>query len=519
MKKAGLSLLLILCLAANSVAQEMRPPQGTYKMATAVDSMLSWNCYPTYSTYVALMDSFQHRYPQFCKIDTILSATPNGHAILAAHLTSNVAQDNDRPQFLYTSTMHGDEVVGYYCMLRLIDFLLSNYEIDEAANWILQNVDLWICPNENPDGTYYSGDDKLGNSPTSRRYNAHSQDLNRSYPGPYTTVLNYEPEVKAMMDFADSHRFTMAANLHGGSELVNYPWDSWNSDEKRHADDAWWAYVSRNYADSAQHYGANDYFTDEDEGVTNGGDWYVVTGSRQDYMNYFKHCRELTVELSSNKAPGSNNVDKYWQANKSSFLNYIKEVKNGFYGSVYDAVTLQPIAGAKIWVNGHDSLNSEAYSFAGNTNYYRPIRGGFYEVVFSAENYCPDTVQITTFDGTGVMLDVALSPYPCQAIDIPGPIDTVPTPPVDTLDVVAAEILPSIKLYPNPTQAEVVVTLPENSNGTVFYQWLDVFGKVLGEGILRKNEEKLSMSSYPSGVYFLKMKQKTYTTTLKIVKY
>lgn len=509
-----------ICIWAASFAQEMRPPYTNYTMATSVDSMLQWNCYPTYSTYTALMDSFQRWHPQICKIDTILAATPNGHSLLVAHLTDNVAEENDRPQFFYTSTMHGDEVTGYYCMLRLIDYLLTNYGIDEEATWILQNVDLWICPNENPDGTYYSGDNKLGNSPTSRRYNAHSQDLNRSFPGPTITILNFEPEVEAMMNFADNHHFTMSANFHGGSELANYPWDAWTSSEKRHADHAWWGYVARNYADTAQYYGSSNYFSDESNGITNGGDWYVVTGSRQDYMNYFKHCRELTIELSTNKAPTSSNVDRYWQYNKVAFLNYIKEVKNGFYGSIYDAVTLQPIENAKIRVSNHDTLNSEVYSFSGNTNYYRPIKSGSYEIIFSAENYCSDTVQVTTFDGTGVRLDVALSPYPCEMPDTAEtPTDTVPTPPVDTLSIAATEAFSSVVLYPNPTQNEIVVRLPQIQTETVHYQWFDVFGKNLGEGILRKNEEVLSISNYPSGIYFLKLKQGSQTGTLKVVKY
>jgi carboxypeptidase D len=35
--------------------------------------------------------------------------------------------DEYEPEFMYTSTMHGDETVGYVLMLRLIDYLLTNY--------------------------------------------------------------------------------------------------------------------------------------------------------------------------------------------------------------------------------------------------------------------------------------------------------------------------------------------------------------------------------------------------------
>jgi len=42
-------------------------------MAYSYEEMLGWNKYPTYSTYLAMMDSFQKKYPTLCKIDTILA--------------------------------------------------------------------------------------------------------------------------------------------------------------------------------------------------------------------------------------------------------------------------------------------------------------------------------------------------------------------------------------------------------------------------------------------------------------
>lgn len=32
--------------------------------------------------------------------------------------------------------------------------------------------------------------------------------------------------------------------------------------------------------------------------MIDGGDWSVVTGSRQDYMTDYQHCREVTMEIS-----------------------------------------------------------------------------------------------------------------------------------------------------------------------------------------------------------------------------
>ncbi len=36
-------------------------------------------------------------------------------------------------------------------------------------------------------------------------------------------------------------------------------------------------------------------------GVTNGYDWYTTSGNRQDFMNWYHGCREVTLELAEAK--------------------------------------------------------------------------------------------------------------------------------------------------------------------------------------------------------------------------
>ena len=93
--------------------------------------------------------------------------------------------------------------------------------------------------------------------------------------------------------------------MHGGVEVCNYPWDTWST---LPADDNWWEYVSHEYADSCQANSGNGYFNYLNDGITNGYDWYEVNGGRQDYMNYFRYCREFTLELSDDKTPDPNDL-------------------------------------------------------------------------------------------------------------------------------------------------------------------------------------------------------------------
>ena len=72
--------------------------------------------------------------------------------------------------------------------------------------------------------------------------------------------------------------------------------------------------------------------TAEDNGITNGYSWYPVYGGRQDYVNYFIHGREVTIELSDDKIPDENKLDNYWKYNYRSLLQYIEQVYTGISG-------------------------------------------------------------------------------------------------------------------------------------------------------------------------------------------
>ena len=108
------------------------------------------NAYPTYPAYEQLMYQFEAKYPDLCKVVNIKTLA-SGRKLLLLKITDNINSKEDEPQFLYTSTMHGDETAGYPLMLSLIEYLLSNYKNDVRVAYLVNNIEIWINPLANPD--------------------------------------------------------------------------------------------------------------------------------------------------------------------------------------------------------------------------------------------------------------------------------------------------------------------------------------------------------------------------------
>jgi hypothetical protein len=270
-----------------------------------------------------MMEKWANDFPQLCHIDTI-GTSVKGRLILSLFIETPSTNNLYRPEFFYSSTIHGDEVTGFVMLLRLIDTLLNGYGNNPQYTNLLNRTRISINPLANPDGTYYLGDNTVQGSV---RYNAHHVDLNRNYPNPFvSSKATIEPENEAMINYFDHHLFRLSANLHGGSEVMNYPWDSFTSLQNPHPCADWWIDVCKRFVDTCRTYN-NSHFRDvTSSGYIAGGDWYVISGGRQDYMNAVHGCRELTMEISSQKTLSSTRLPEYWQFLQHSLVNYIFEI-------------------------------------------------------------------------------------------------------------------------------------------------------------------------------------------------
>ncbi len=459
-----------------------RPDSKSITTAPDVIHAMEWDSYPTYTQYDSIMRSFAELYPSICLLDTI-GTSIYGKLVLAVKISDNVNIDEDEPAVFYTSTMHGDETAGFVLMLHLIDYLLENYGSSNRINELVDNLEIWINPLSNPDGTYLTGD--VITNPT--RSNANGYDLNRNFPDPGITNVIRQKETIDMMKFMSEHRFVISANFHSGAEVVNYPWDRWS---RLHADNDWFYDISREYADTVHLYSPTEYMNDLQNGVTNGYAWYSIRGGRQDYVTYELQGREVTIELVNSYVTPADQLDPLWQYNRRSLLGYLENAIYGIHGIVKDAITGDPVA-ARIFINGHDQDSSHIYSDTLSGCFTRLLTPGTWGLMFTASGYYETEItDIVVIEGEATEIVVEMTP-------VVSPVDTIPTP--------------SLIIYPNPSDEYIKVILPQRQKGIVNIRLYNPQGFKFSDYEEDTSEGyplHIDIAGYAAGVYTLTITNK-----------
>ncbi len=454
-----------------------RPDSKSVITAFDIKQAMEWDRYPSYTQYDSIMQSFVRLYPALCQLDTI-GTSVNGKLVLVLKISDNTSADEDEPETFYSSSMHGDETGGFILMLRLADYILKNYSNDGRIRNLVNNLEIWINPLANPDGTYRSGN--IISSPV--RYNANGYDLNRNFPDPETPNTPKQKETLDMVKFMRDHNFVISANFHAGEEVVNYPWDRWS---RLHADNDWFYSISRKYADTVHLHSVLGYMDYLDNGVTNGYDWYKINGGRQDFITYELRGREVTIELDNNYVTPAVNLNLLWQYNWRSLLGYLENATFGIHGKVKDALTGNPVA-AKIFITGHDKDSSQVYSDIVTGSFVRLIAPGTWDLIFSAGGYVDKRIQdVLVTEGQQTEILVEMSP-------IINPVDTMNTP------------VPII--YPNPGRGFIKVVLPLHQIGDVNIRVFNYLGvKLLDYNTVTYEDTPLiiSLDEFPAGVFTL----------------
>ncbi len=401
--------------------------------------------WPTYPEFEAELQAVAAAHPNIARLVQI-GTSVQGRAIWMLRLSDNPDAQEAEPEFKFTSSIHGDEVTGMELSRRMIHYLVDNYGVDPVCTALVDDNELWFCPMHNPDG-YVNG----------TRYNAHGYDLNRTFPDPVTDPhddpTGREPEVQCFMYFGYAHNFILSANYHGGSLVMNIPWDCRLAETPDH--DLLWA-ISEGYASrNAPMWNSTEF----EHGITLGSEWYIIHGGMQDWCYQWRNEMDITIEISYTKWPTMAQMDTYWAQNRESMLNYMQATARGVHGRVTDLATGAPIS-AQVDVR---EVGKVIRTDPDVGDFHRMLLPGSYTITFTALGYQPKTVNGVSVVGlASTWLDVQL-----QSTSV-----GMDEPPIETVDELTIE-----KITPNPSSSEVTLEIRTDVTRAVSLSVFDASGR------------------------------------------
>ena len=153
-------------------------------------------------------------------------------------------------------------------------------------------------------------------------------------------------------------------------------------------------------------------------GITNGADWYVLSGGMQDFNYRFSNCYEITLELSCCKFPEESELDNEWNKNKDSMVRYLLKVHQGIKGHVMNS-NGNIIPGAEIIVENNGKINEKIIKSSERGEYWRLLSPGTYKIKAKFQDFESDYHDIVIekdkveikdiiVDGIG-MMDIVVS--------------------------------------------------------------------------------------------------------------
>nr|XP_017198693.2 carboxypeptidase M-like [Oryctolagus cuniculus] len=199
-------------------------------------------------------------------------------------------------------------------------------------------------PSMNPDG--FEVVKNLDCFYSNGKENFNQYDLNRNFPDAFEyNNMSRHPETAAVMKWLKTKTFVLSANLHGGALVASYPFDNGVpasgallSRSVTPADDVF-QYLANIYASrnpNMKKGGQCENKLNFPNGVTNGYSWYPPHSGMQDYNYIWAQCFEITLELSCCKYPPEEELPSFWNYNKASLVEYMKQVHLGVKGQVFD---------------------------------------------------------------------------------------------------------------------------------------------------------------------------------------
>uniref|UniRef100_A0A6P7G833 Carboxypeptidase M-like isoform X3 n=1 Tax=Diabrotica virgifera virgifera TaxID=50390 RepID=A0A6P7G833_DIAVI len=369
--------------------------------------------YHNYEKMTSFLRQTTARYPELTALYSIGKSVQGRDLWVMVVSASPYEHMIGKPDVKYIANMHGNEAVSRELMLQLIHYLVTNYSSDSYIRWLLDNTRIHIMPSMNPDGFEVS---KEGNCDGSQgRYNARGFDLNRNFPDYFKqNNKRTQPETEAVKEWISKIQFVLSGSLHGGALVASYPFDSTPnslfqsfSTPSLTPDDDVFKHLAISYATNhgkmSRGVSCKTSRTAFRRGITNGAEWYPLTGGMQDYNYVWYGCMEVTLEVSCCKYPPAHELPKYWEDNKQALIKFLAEAHRGVHGFVMDE-SGNPLGKASLKIKARDvGFQTTKYG-----EFWRILLPGVYKMEVYADGYIPKEVEFMVVEQHPTLLNVTL---------------------------------------------------------------------------------------------------------------
>jgi hypothetical protein len=144
---------------------------GGYKSVEEIYAFLDQKVaqFPNLVEKVNIGESWCKSHPGSC----VLPSPWNGYDLWVLHIT-NRNIPGPKPVFWTDGDIHAREIAAPEVVMRMIDYLLNNYDSNADAHWLVDYHDIWLMPEVNPDGHHIVEAGGGGNSPYYYRKNGNN---------------------------------------------------------------------------------------------------------------------------------------------------------------------------------------------------------------------------------------------------------------------------------------------------------------------------------------------------------
>ena len=323
----------------------------------------------------AFLNTVNSDYPSITDLK-IIGYSVEGRPVYALVISDNPSSmEVDEPKIRLSGYIHGNEYISGEVLIRFISHLTGAYDAAQPGlieTKLVNNRYIVVIPMINPDGVFRSV-----------RNNSNNVDLNRNFDEYWTNLYDHgaypfsEPESAAIRDFSNTTVFHLSVTYHSGAVVVNLPFDYGRKiDDVIPVENDFVEYLGLLYAGS----GSQPFKDNPDimtaSGIINGGDWYVVNGSLQDWSYVDTGCMDMTIEVAESSPLTEAGIETVFQYNLGGMLAYIDAAGTGIYGLITDQSDEAPLEGVKVF----SSTGSEDYDLQtvsdSNGYYFKVLEPG-----------------------------------------------------------------------------------------------------------------------------------------------